>query len=297
MDTFRKSARQIEHDKNGNVTIHWNDDTTDFHRDPPHPVPGCRSCGTDVHTVDDFFQYNGFCAPCFVDIKFGVPYKLEEQLSTGIDEFVWSGQVNQTSNSERFGYNYGADKNRNNFGVGDTVKVGSEEATVLDIHEYLLNYPPNCRKYLAKVFLDYTKTQGVFPAGSLEALTCNHLDLDTSRFDDMLDNVSSTFDPMEEEGLRKIFRNPISKAIWMSYRQNHIMCKGEIEKLNTIASSIAYDLSYMKIPRDRVHLWFKREFSKSKLKMEDEQIAALVPYLVGRRKAHYHIEKKEVKVK
>jgi hypothetical protein len=299
-------------DDNGNPTIEYSDGSVRVFRDSPfkgerEEKVDCKNCGNTIRDLSTLLQSNGFCKPCYPQVHFSVPYEIKSN-TEGWGNWRWTSQVKYTTdghNSSHLVRRSGADFFSNNFGVGDTVLFEPQrktppkhaEGTVIDLHRYSLSeYNSDDYKiYLAKIFLHATKTLVAQEASQLEALTCNHVPLDTSEFDGRLDDVPCTFEP-QKAGLGEIFADDRARAFWMTYRLNHISDDNALVLLKKKAIEISRELKKAEFPRDRVHLWLKKALRTTCLQMEDDQIAALVPYLVGARKSGYHVVEKRIAV-
>jgi len=304
-----------EKNRNGDFTIKYSDDSVKVFRDYPKEID-CRNCGTHVDDLRQVLEYSGFCRECYPQIMFQVPFEMPgSQQSLRKETLVWTGRVIQTSDTkDTFGSgHYGADIHRNNFAIGDTVLynldndqenqkqfITSMEGTVTDLHRYSINdgcYFDESKSFLAAVFFDSKNPRILIPAKCLEALTCNHLSLNPKTladFEGKLDCMSCTFDPMNQKtGLKKVFSDTIARAVWMSYRSNHILDQFAVTNLTRVSLEISRELRKNPMPRERIHLWFKKVMAKSGFRdIDDEQTACLVPYLAGSRKAEYKITEK-----
>jgi len=230
-------------------------------------------------------------------------------------QWIWKEPVEQTSSyREKAVYSertVGADLFSNNFGVGDEVLYHPErepdklfeeelEGKVLEIHSYFGEYCPNVnspRHYLTRTSFNGRKR--LIVAKSLEALTCNHIDIDTSKFDGFLDDAIFTYNPIttNDKYLKVAFQDDVARAIWMGIRCNHLMAKGWETKLAKYALDMSDKLdraANLDGHSDRVHYWFKnRPFTPrylERMKLEDPQVAAMVPYLTGEKVATYVIK-------
>jgi len=295
-ELYSKTAGLTRGEKDGSFEIEWIDGTTTKHWSVP-TKPICKNCRDDVFQVT-FVQYHGFCSPCFGELAFGMPGKLNSDCGA----YIWRRPVDQTSDTEGFmDREIGADFLGNNFGVGDIVLYDPrrdrekrlsrrEEGTVLAIYEYQLPHQPRYNTFLTRTH--FGGGVGVtIPARSLEALTCDHLDIDMGDFEGLLDDVPSQFDPREVgEDMAKVFHDDIARAIWMSYRLNHLVDDAALDKLTRFSFETAKKLRGAKLSRERVHLWLKKKLRMAGFQMEDPQVAALVPYLVGERTSSFHLE-------
>jgi len=302
-------------DANGNPTIEYSDSSVKVFRDYPKEID-CRSCGTHVSNLRQVLEYSGLCRECYPQVMFQVPFEIHDSQFLRKETLVWTGRVNQTSDREPTSTSraYGADYCRNNFAIGDTVLynpdndqenqkqlITSMEGTVTDLHRYSINdrcYFDEYKSFLAAVFFNKENPRVLIPAKCLEALTCNHLVLDSkvlASFEGKLDVMGCSFDPMNpKHKLKKVFSDPVSRAVWMSYRSNHILDQFAVDRLKRVSIEISNELTKNPLPRDRIHLWFKRIMAKSGFRdIDDEQIACLVPYLAGSRKAEYKIVLKQ----
>ncbi|MFH1711051.1 MAG: hypothetical protein ABH840_01950 [Nanoarchaeota archaeon] len=301
-------------DADGNPIIEYSDNSVKVFRDYPEEID-CRSCGTHVSNLRQVLEYSGFCRECYPQVMFNVPSKIPNNQFTGIESWVWTGRVSQTSDTKNtFGSgHYGADIHGNNFAISDAVIYNpdndrenkkifmiSMEGIVTDLHRYSLDdgcYFDDFKGFLAAVFFNKENQRVLIHAKRLEALTCNHLALDNrelAKFEGKLDSMSCSFDPMNpKHKLKKVFSDPVSRAVWMSYRSNHILDQYSVERIKKVSLEISRDLKKNPLPRDRIHLWFKRKMAKFGFRdIPDEQIACLVPYLAGSRKAGYKVIEK-----
>jgi len=129
-------------------------------------------------------------------------------------------------------------------------------------------------------------------SSQLEALTCSGLRLnekEIARFQEALKDVSVYYDPFQN-GEGEAFSDSIARALLISYKQNHLTETRDPPRLNRLFCDIANKLREQEIPRERVHLWLKKQLRTTRFTMGDEQIAALIPFLIGERVANYHIE-------
>lgn len=103
--------------------------------------------------------------------------------------------------------------------------------------------------------------------------------------------MPSKFDPLKSfKGKRKeVFLDVLARAIWMSYRSNHLVCEEDLARLDELTLDLAQQIRGSDVPGERMHLWFKKRFKMSGFRMDDKQIAALVPYLTGERKANWQL--------
>jgi hypothetical protein len=201
----------------------------------------------------------------------------------------------------------GADFFGNNFGLHDLVAYnpghqtpedlrfkGRIKGVVLDIHQYNPDISFGRYGFLVRAYFDRVGKIDFF-ASQMEALTCSGLKLDKkviARFQEVLKDVPVFYDPFQnEEG--EAFSDPVARALLISYKQNHLVAEGDPPKINKLFCDIASRLKDREIPRERIHLWLKKQLGATRFTMGDEQIAALIPFLVGERVANYHIEPRD----
>ena len=121
------------------------------------------------------------------------------------------------------------------------------------------------------------------------------MDINTSKYENYLDKVPMGFNPFSiGSNLTDVFRDDVAMAIWMGYRGNHLYTQYDTKTVPKLCLDISKKLKESNLSRSRVHMWFKRQFNHGHLEMEDDQIAALVPYLVREKTATWCIKEDKV---
>lgn len=229
-----------------------------------------------------------------------------------VDEksYHWEKAVDQTRQTH-LGYHnliaFSADRQGNNFGVGDTVVHNPSwymsrraksapviEGTAAEIHQYyefdpsgewIISHPD--RTFGVRV-VEATKgflTDTFFlPSSRLEALTNDHVKFEGPSIPELRDVPFINPDQISED-LKAILAEPISRALWISYRRSHLLHTGNHELLNRSSVQIAQVMREQPVPRDRLALWFKKNLRNLGLDVSEEFAVFMVPYLVGEKEA------------
>ncbi len=275
----------------------------------------CSNCGSGIYYAKGRELYGGLCKPCFPTIKFGFPYKWEN--------LTWIGKRDEIRTEQRgfapYAYLWGGDAFDNVFRVGDIVaydpdlitftekglEIGRNplfpkvtEGKVLEIHEYRFDGVEG-DDFLTKIYfpgdsrLGIKKATHFLAASRLEALTCENVDFDITKYN-WLDNgeILCEEGKIDDDQFQKILDTPIARAIWMSYAGNHVFLSGAESRFNNLTLELSEKIVSRTFEDNRIHLWFKKEMGANGFKMGDNQIASLVPYLLGEEIAHYKIVKK-----
>lgn len=299
--TVSSSGGYFEGHVDRGIQITWSDKSETHHPGVPEKIE-CVECKTPVSDRPAIVRFAGYCGECYPQVSFGVPHEMDLKRWSSDSPFYWRRKLKHTFNPRAENRDRGPDWNGNHFGVGDTVLydvrkdpdeqilvLGPQEGRVVEIHEYKQPcYAGREVAFLTRVEVDGKKADVL--ANRLEALTCEHVEMDTSRFEGIYDNMPCGFNPMEgDEPIPTIFKDDVARAIWMFYISNHLTSTGDVDRLNEGALATSAKLKKVNLPKDRVHIWFKREFEKTGLRMENPQIQALVPYLVGEKTTGYHV--------
>jgi hypothetical protein len=268
----------------------------------------CNKCCQifEESRLGEYVQYQGLCRPCFASSVFGVSGRIG--LEDNVQDYLWKRPASKTISSVNNDdpddeEPNGADMLRNNFGIGDIVlhhpktqrsRSSKTEGVVTELHEYWKDNTGELRTYLVHVLFKGSSGPQIFPAREIEALTCSALHLDIHRWKEKLDNVECNFDPSQSKipYVSRVFRDPIARAIWMSYKINHVFEGNDAEDLAIKSLDASQEIKSHPLPEERVHLWFKKKFNLTppySCKMGDVQIAALVPYLIGEKVSEFHI--------